>query len=199
MRSLTLPIGLKNSSLARRSRADALHRRDAVEPHQRRVADRVGDRIVDAPAPRLRRLPRPDPGCRRRLVFRHRPPVPVAAATNSNTGDDLLGTENSSPECERRNCQRQRTSAKKYQERSPCVLRASKDAQRQILDTRALAGNARSSRIRRSRVRFPAAPRPRRRQPQPPARSASCAMRMPRVIANGRSPWLTRITFTSPR
>ena len=45
MRSLTLAIGLKNSSLASRLALDALLRGEPVEAHQRRVADRVGDRI----------------------------------------------------------------------------------------------------------------------------------------------------------
>ena len=51
MRSLTLPIGLKNSSLARRCACTSFIAGDAVEADERRVADGVGDRIVDAAAP----------------------------------------------------------------------------------------------------------------------------------------------------
>ena len=50
MRSLTLAIGLKNSSLARMSASTPCSFGEPVEAHQRRVADRLGDRIVDAAA-----------------------------------------------------------------------------------------------------------------------------------------------------
>ena len=50
MRSLTLAIGLKNSSLTRISASTPALLRQAVEAHERGVADRLGDGIVD-PAP----------------------------------------------------------------------------------------------------------------------------------------------------
>ena len=50
MRSLTLEIGLKNSSLAQDVGVDAVLLGQPVEPDQGRVADRLGDRTVDPAA-----------------------------------------------------------------------------------------------------------------------------------------------------
>ena len=50
MRSLTLAIGLKNSSLSRRSAVMPSSAHEARHAHQRRVADGLGDAVVD-PAP----------------------------------------------------------------------------------------------------------------------------------------------------
>ena len=50
MRSLTLAIGLKNSSFARRLALTPSRRRAVVEAHDRRVADRLRDVLEYAPA-----------------------------------------------------------------------------------------------------------------------------------------------------
>ena len=56
MRSLTEAIGLKNSSLAEQVGLDASSAASAVEAHQRRVADGLGDGVVNLAASRLFRV-----------------------------------------------------------------------------------------------------------------------------------------------